>query len=91
MDESLQPFVAGLALGSILGVFLGYQYGVRKNGPFSKPEARIVIAFIITGVWVTAQFFSLAFGIEVDGWLNAIMGTVAGFFFGDGIVESMKK
>lgn len=92
MDSgSLQPFIAGFIAGSLLSGALGFYFGRKISKRMAKPEFRMVLATVIMVIWATAQLFSLAFGTSVDGWLNAIMGGVAGFFFGDGFVEAIKK
>jgi MFS family permease len=88
--DTLKSFAVGLALGSMLGSYFGYSYGRKVAKSIEKPELRVLIAMVIVAIWGLAQMFSLAFGTSVDGWLNAIMGMVAGFFFGDGLVETVK-
>jgi len=88
--DTLKSFAVGLALGSMLGGYFGYTYGRKVAKSIEKPELRVLIAMVIVAIWGLAQMFSLAFGTSVDGWLNAIMGMVAGFFFGDGLVETVK-
>lgn len=91
MDATLKGFFAGITLGAMLGAYFGYQYGVKVKGEqVAKPEFRIVIAGIVVSIWALAQLLSLLFSTEVDPWLNTIMGIVAGFFFGDGLVETYK-
>lgn len=90
-DETLKAFAVGFALGTLISGYLGYQYGLKVSKTMAKPEFRIIMAAIILTVWTLAQFFSLIFGTSVDPWLNGIMGAVAGFFFGDGVVENFRK
>lgn len=89
--DTLKSFIIGFALGSAISGYLGYNFGKRMAKAVEKPEFRVVFASVIIAVWAIAQLFSLAFGTKVDGWLNAIMGMVAGFFFGDGVVETFKN
>ncbi len=89
--DTLKAFGIGFALGSILSAYAGYHFGRRMEKNAIRPEFRVVVASIIVAIWAIAQVVSLVFGTQVDGWLNAIMGMVAGFFFGDGIVESIKQ
>lgn len=89
--DTLKSFIIGFALGSVISGYLGYNFGKRMAKVAERPEFRVVFASVIIAVWALAQLFSLAFGTKVDSWLNAIMGMVAGFFFGDGLVESVKN
>ena len=89
--ETLKSFAVGFATGSLVSGYLGYSYGKRMSNAAAKPEFRIVMAVVVLFVWTLAQFISLAFGTQVDPWLNGIMGAVAGFFFGDGFVDSIKR
>ena len=88
--DTIRSFTVGLVLGSMLGGYFGYTFGRKVAKSIEKPELRVFIAVVIVAIWGLAQLFSLAFGTSVDGWLNAIMGMVAGFFFGDGLVETVK-
>lgn len=88
--DTLKSFTVGMVLGSMIGGYFGYVYGKKAMNAVEKPELRVFIAVVIVVIWGLAQLFSLAFESSVDGWLNAIMGMVAGFFFGDGLVETMK-
>jgi len=91
MDDIFKGLTIGLAIGSIAGSYFGYQYGLKVAGGISiKPEFKIVLATVVLVLWALAQFLALIFGNAVDTWLNVIMGTVAGFFFGDGVVEKLK-
>lgn len=89
--DTLQAFTVGFVAGSIISGYLGYYFGRKISKRAERPEFRVIIASIIVGIWAMSQLLSLAFGTQVDGWLNTIMGMVAGFFFGDGLVESLKK
>lgn len=89
-NDTLKAFVIGFALGSVLSGWLGYSYGRRISKAAVGPEFRVVVATVIVTIWAIAQVVSLVFATQVDGWLNAIMGMVAGFFFGDGLVESVR-
>lgn len=90
-EDTLKAFTVGFAAGSLVSGYLGYRFGRHVNKVASKPEFRIVMAAVILFVWSLAQLLSLAFGTQVDTWLNGIMGGVAGFFFGDGFVETYKS
>lgn len=91
MDNTIQGFAIGITIGSIVGGYFGYQYGLKVKGEeLAKPEFRIVFASVILLVWALAQLLSLLFSNTVDPWLNTLMGIVAGFFFGDGLVEKYK-
>ena len=90
-NETLRAFTVGFAAGSLVSGYLGYRFGRKVNKIATKPEFRIVMAAVILFVWSLAQVLSLAFGTQVDTWLNGIMGGVAGFFFGDGFVETYKR
>lgn len=89
-NETLQAFGVGFAIGSVVSGYLGFNYGRRMSKASARPEFRVVIASIIVAIWAIAQVLSLAFGNPVDPWLNAIMGAVAGFLFGDGLVETIQ-
>lgn len=92
MDETVKGFMAGITLGAMLGGYFGYRYGIKVKGEeMAKPEFRIVIAAIVVSIWAIAQLLSILFDSGVDPWLNTIMGVVAGFLFGDGLVEKYKK
>ncbi len=91
MENTIKGFSAGIMLGALLGAYFGYQYGVRVKGEtLAKPEFRMIIAAVVVSIWALAQLLSILFNTEVDPWLNTIMGVVAGFLFGDGLVESFK-
>lgn len=90
-EDTLKAFTVGFAIGSLISGYAGYYFGRKVNTTIAKPEFRIVMAAVILFVWALAQLLSLAFGTRVDGWLNGIMGAVAGFFFGDGFVENFKQ
>lgn len=75
----------------MFGGMVGFYYGRAFSEDTVRPQFRIVLASIIIIIWGASQTISLAFGTRVDPWLNAIMGAVAGFFFGDGIVETIKS
>ena len=91
MDDIFKGLTIGLAIGSIAGGYFGYQYGLKVAGGVSiKPEFKMILATVVLVLWAIAQFLTLIFGTTVDTWLNIIMGTVAGFFFGDGVVEKWK-
>ena len=89
--QTAKAFVVGMALGSLIGGYVGFYFGRRVSKTMEKPELRVLMAVVIVAIWGLAQLFSLAFGTTVDAWLNAIMGMVAGFFFGDGLVETVKS
>lgn len=89
--DTFKAFGIGFALGAVISGYAGYYFGRRMEKNAIKPEFRVVVASVIVAIWAIAQVVSLVFGTQVDGWLNAIMGMVAGFFFGDGIVESIKQ
>lgn len=89
--DTMKAFAVGFAIGSLVSGYLGFHFGRRMSKGASRPEFRVVIASIIVAIWAIAQIISLAFGTAVDPWLNAIMGAVAGFLFGDGLVESIKS
>jgi len=92
MDDTVKGFIAGITLGAMLGSYFGYRYGVKVKGDqIDKPEFRIIIAAIVVTIWAVAQLLSILFDSGVDPWLNTIMGVVAGFLFGDGIVEKYKQ
>lgn len=92
MDENtLKAFTVGFVAGSIVSGYLGFYFGRKISKRVVRPEFRVVVASVIVGIWALSQILSLAFGGQVDNWLNTIMGMVAGFFFGDGLVESLKK
>lgn len=92
MEDTFKGLTVGLTIGVILGGYFGYQYGIRVSGGIlNKPEFKIIFATVVLVLWALAQLFGLLFASAVDTWLNVIMGTVAGFFFGDGIMESYKS
>ena len=90
-ENTLKAFTVGFALGALLSGYLGYRFGKRVGNAAQKPEFRIIMAAVILFIWSLAQILSLAFGTQVDAWLNGIMGAVAGFFFGDGFVETYRR
>lgn len=91
MQDTIQGFMIGITIGAIIGGYFGYQYGMKIKGEqLEKPEFRIIFASVILLVWAMAQLLSLLFTSTVDPWLNTLMGIVAGFFFGDGIMEKYK-
>ena len=90
-SDTLKAFAVGFAVGSLISGYLGYMFGKRISRNAPRPEFRIIMAGVILFIWALAQLLSLAFGTQVDGWLNGIMGAVAGFFFGDGFIESVRK
>lgn len=90
-SETIKAFGIGFALGAALSGYLGFHFGTRASKKAAQPEFRVVIASIIVFIWAIAHLLSLLFGGTVDPWLNAIMGAVAGFLFGDGLVETFKK
>lgn len=90
-NETLKAFTVGFAIGSVLSGYFGYRYGRKMAKGVTHPEFRIVMAAVILFVWTLAQLLSLAFGTQVDTWLNGIMGAVAGFFFGDGVMETYRN
>lgn len=89
--ETARTFFIGFAVGSMISGTLCFYLGRKINKNMAKPEFRIIMAFVILFIWSMAQILSLLTGSAVDGWLNIIMGAVAGFFFGDGLVETYKK
>ena len=89
-NETLKSFTVGFAVGALISGYIGYKFGKRVGQAAQKPEFRIIMAAVILFIWSLAQILSLAFGTQVDTWLNGIMGGVAGFFFGDGFVETYK-
>lgn len=89
-NDTLKAFTIGFALGAVISGYIGFHFGRRASQTASKPEFRIVIASVIVAIWALAHVISLVFGSSVDPWLNVIMGAVAGFLFGDGLVESIK-
>lgn len=90
-DDKLQAFGVGLAMGAMVGALVGFSYGNRRSKGIAKPEFRVILAIIIVVIWGTSQTVSIAFGTKVDPWLNIIMGAVAGFFFGDGLIEGVLR
>lgn len=90
-DETMRAFTVGFAAGSLVSGAVGFYFGRRVSKTIARPEFRIVMAAVILFIWALAQLLSLAFGTQVDPWLNGIMGAVAGFFFGDGVVENFRK
>jgi len=90
-EDTLKAFTVGFAIGSLVSGYIGYTLGRRVSSTLAKPEFRIFMACVILFVWALAQILSLAFSSQVDPWLNGIMGAVAGFFFGDGLVENLAK
>jgi uncharacterized membrane-anchored protein len=90
-DTTLQAFFVGLSAGTLMGGMVGYSYGNKNGKGMAKPEFRVILAIVIVVIWATSQTISLAFGTTVDPWLNVIMGAVAGFFFGDGLIEGVLK
>lgn len=89
--DTVKAFAVGFAIGSAVSGYLGYRYGIKASKKASQPEFRVVIASIIVVIWALAHLLSLIFGSTVDPWLNVIMGAVAGFLFGDGLVETFKN
>jgi len=90
-EDTIKAFTVGFAIGSLISGYAGYLLGKKVGATYAKPEFRIFMACVILFVWALAQLLSLAFGTQVDPWLNGIMGAVAGFFFGDGLVENLAK
>lgn len=90
-SDTLKAFGIGFAIGAAISGYLGFHFGKRASKKASQPEFRLVIASIVVMIWGIAHILSLLTGSAVDPWLNAIMGAVAGFLFGDGLVETFKK
>lgn len=90
-SDTLKAFGIGFALGAAISGYLGFHFGKRASKKAAQPEFRVVIASVIVMIWAIAHVISLLTGATVDPWLNAIMGAVAGFLFGDGLVETFKK
>jgi uncharacterized membrane protein YfcA len=90
-NETVQAFVVGAVAGAMIGGIVGFYYGRFLREDIGAPQYRMVIATVIVIIWGLSQTISIAFGTTVDPWLNAIMGAVAGFLFGDSVVESIRK
>lgn len=86
--DTAKTFFIGFAVGSMISGYAGFLLGKRVSGVMAKPEFRIVMAAVILFVWSMAHILSFLTASQVDSWLNIIMGAVAGFFFGDGLVET---
>lgn len=91
MDETVKGFFIGITIGTVIGGYFGYKYGVKVKGKsLSHPEFRIIIAAVVVCIWAVSHILALLFSTEVDAWLNTIMGMIVGFFFGDGLVETYR-
>lgn len=90
-NDTVQAFIVGAGIGAMLGGLVGFYYGRFLREDVGAPQYRMVIATVIVIIWGLSQTISLAFGGTVDPWLNAIMGAVAGFLFGDSVVETFRN
>ncbi len=86
-----KSFAVGFAIGATISGYIGFHFGKKASKKAANPEFRMIIASVIVMIWGIAHVLSLLTGQTVDPWLNAIMGAVAGFLFGDGLVETFKK